>query len=85
MTNVEFYKKWGNSETLKILINVLILNIVDGGFREYVTNYDDLYTLCKNYGILEITLDMYLQIYECLQDLRKLPYGVVKNVFKKVL
>lgn len=85
MTNVEFYKKWGNSEVLKILVNVLILNIVDGYVDEYVTNWDDFEWLCRHYGITRVSQDMYLQICECLQDLRHLPYGVVKNVFKKVL
>ena len=85
MSKVEFYKKWGNSETLKILINILILNIVDGSFNDYVTNYDELMFLCEQHGILDISFDAYVKIRECLQDLRQLPYSVVKNVFRKVL
>lgn len=83
MNNREFYDKWGRSDTLKYLVNSIIVLGMDT-IRESTYNPDIL--------VMDYTDDMLggklpgpLDIAECYRDLTRMSDGFIKNVIKKVL
>ena len=79
MNNKEFYQKWGRSDTLKYLVNTIV---VVGMETITENNY---------YNALEINdqggkvIPGPVELAECYVDLRNMPPGFIKNVIKKVL
>lgn len=80
MNNKEFYQKWGRSDTLKYLINTIIVvgmeTITENGY------YEDTLEVNDQGGR---SIPGPVDLAECYFDLKRMPPGFIKNVIKKVL
>ncbi len=82
MNNKEFYQKWGRSDTLKYLVNTIVVigmeTIATSGRHR---NPDVIYTHETNGYMIPGPIEL----AECYRDLKSMPDGFIKNVIKKVL
>lgn len=79
MTNKEFYQKWGRSDTLKYLVNTLVVVGLETIYK------NDYYDTLEIYDHDDILIPGPVELAECYLDLKKMPPGFIKNVIKKVL
>lgn len=80
MNNKEFYQKWGRSDTLKYLVNtIVVVGMETISKNDY---YDDTLEINDQGGTL---IPGPVELAECYIDLRNMPPGFIKNVIKKVL
>lgn len=95
MNNREFYRKWGNSKELKLVVNAIIFR---GLYMAAGFNLNDDNTVNARqeggYYYLEDLLaqessekntSRFISVIECYRDLTRMPDGFIKNVIKKVL
>ena len=83
MNNREFYNKWGNTETLKVLINSIIV----AGMESFSEINGKLAMDASDYhifGVIPEPMDL-IDMAECYRDFMAMPDGFKKNVIKKVL
>lgn len=83
MNNREFYNKWGNTETLKVLINSIIVVGMES-FSEINGKLSMDYTDDHLFGTIPEPMNL-IDIAECYRDFMAMPDGFKKNVIKKVL
>lgn len=79
MNNKEFYQKWGRSDTLKYLVNTIV---VVGMETITENNYYNALEINDQGGMV---IPGPVELAECYVDLRNMPPGFIKNVIKKVL
>ena len=82
MNNKEFYQKWGRSDTLKYLVNtIVVIGLETITKTDQHPDPDLLYT--EEIGGWLIPGP--IELAECYRDLKSMPDGFIKNVIKKVL
>ena len=83
MNNREFYKKWGNTATLKTLISTIFIigmeTVWDSPTALYMETFED-----ATFQKIPAPGNM-IQLAECFRDFKAMPDGFQKNVIKKVL
>ena len=82
MNNKEFYQKWGRSDTLKYLVNtIVVIGLETVATTDHRRNADIIYT----HETSSYTIPGPIELAECYRDLKNMPNGFIKNVIKKVL